>query len=290
MSPSGSVTILIGTQFYPADADSERRQAQAMDALGRLEGVDAVDLQWEPTPPWRPWIRTVCDLRQDSRTVSGCGGRQKPVVSDITRALSTIAEQRGYQYFMFINADIIVTPAAMDVIRSSLKEAYAFSRLDIDRDGRELGVTLSGLDAFAFDLKWWRVHQHRFRPYIVGEGCWDVVYAPVMMCHADALLVTGGEIRHERHPMVSLNSAFADYNGYLAALDSRYFSLWCQYYARLMEGRARGASPGEERELARRTFVWRRSTPAALLQAGRSVKARIDYARKRARWNRESAS
>ena len=277
------MTVLIGTQFYPADADSERRQAQAMDALGRLEGVDAVDLQWAPTPPWRPWIRTVCDLRQDSRTVSGCGGRQKPVVSDITRALSTIAGQRGYQYF-------IVTPAALDVIRSSGKEAYAFSRRDIGRDGRALDVTLSGLDAFAFDLQWWRAHQHRFRPYIMGEGCWDVVYAPVMMCHADALLVTGGEIRHERHPMVWLNSAFADYNGYLAALDSRYFSLWCAYYAKLMEGRVRGASPEEERELARRTFVWRRSAPAALWQAGRSVKARINYARKRARWNRESAS
>jgi hypothetical protein len=285
------VTILIGTQFYPADPDSERRQAQAMDALGRLEGVDVVDLQWEPTPQWRPWIRTVCNLRDDSRAVSGCPGRRKPTMSDIFRALGEIAEERGYQYFMFVNADIVVMPAALDVVRAHKKEVYAFSRLDFEKDtGRDLDVTLSGLDAFAFDVTWWRAHRHRFREYIIGDGCWDVVYGAVAMCHADGMLVTGGEIRHERHPMAFGFDAFADFNGYLAAVDSRYFSIWCDYYDALMAARARGASPAEELELGRRMFVWRRSPSAALWQMGRTVKARINYARKRARWNRAKAS
>jgi len=285
------VSILIGTQFYPAKGDSEWRQAQAMDALGALTGVDAVDLQWDPTPPWRPWIRTVCDLRLDSRGVSGCNGRRLPITTDALRALADLAEREGHRYFMFTNADIVVTQRAVTLILESGKDVYAFSRLDVEPGtGRALEPTLSGLDAFAFDVRWWRAHQHRFRPYIVGEGCWDVVYGAIAMCHGDGLIASGGEIRHQRHPMAWGDSGFADYNGYLAAIDNRYFTLWCNYYARLMELRARGGSSDEERALRKRTFVWQRSPAAAVRQIGRNVKARIGYGRKRARWNRESTS
>ena len=283
------MTLLIGTHFHPVNADGLRRQAQAMDALEALaagDDVRVVDLQWEPAPDKRPWIRTVCDLRTDSLRASGCEGRRKPIASDVMRALSAIAEREGHQYFMFINDDIVVTPAAVALVRAGGKQAYAFSRLDIDRDtGRALDTTISGLDAFAFDSRWWREHQHRFRPYILGEACWDVVYASVAMCHADGLLAHG-EIRHERHPTVWGQSAFADYNGYLAAIDSRYFALWCEYYARLKALRERGAPVDEERALARETFVWRRSAAAAARQICRNIKARLSYGRKRAQWNR----
>ena len=282
------MSVLIGTQFYAAHGDSERRQALAMDALGALQDVEIVDLQWDPTPPWRPWIRTVCDLRADSRSVSGCGGRRKPITTDVMRALADLAERGGHRYFMMTNADIVVTQAAIALVENSGKETYAFSRLDVDREtGRELEPTLSGLDAFAFDVAWWRANRHRFRRYIIGEACWDVVYAAIAMCHGDGLIASGGEIRHERHPMEWGTGAFADYNGYLAAIDNRYFSLWCEYYERLMEGRARGASLDEERNLCKRVFVWQPSAAAAVKQIGRSVKARIGYGRKRTRWNRE---
>src|SRR5262245_34468561 len=133
------MSVLVGTQFYKAHGESERRQAQAMDALGRLTGVEVVDLQWEPMPPWRPWVRTVPDLRLDSRMVSGCSGRRKPITTDVLRALAALAERGGHQYFMLTNADIVVTQAAITLIEHAGKKVFAFSRLDIDRDtGREL--------------------------------------------------------------------------------------------------------------------------------------------------------
>jgi hypothetical protein len=285
------MSVLIGTQFYKAHGDSERRQAKAMDALGRLPGVEVVDLQWEPTPPWRPWIRTVPNLQLDSRMISGCPGRRKPIATEILRALAGLAEQGGHRYFMITNADIMVMPAAIALIEQAANDVYAFSRLDIDRDtGRELEPTLSGLDAFAFDVRWWRANQHRFRPYIIGEACWDTVYVAIAMCHGDGLIASAGEIRHERHPTEWSASGFADYNGYLAAVDNRYFSLWCSYYAQLMELRARGTSPEDERALCKAVFQWRPSVVAAVAQMGRTIKARFGYRRKRARWNRASAS
>jgi hypothetical protein len=189
---------------------------------------------------------------------------------------------------MFINADIMVTQAAIDLIQRLGQETYSFSRVDVDREtGEKLEPTLSGVDAMAVDVRWWRAHRHRFRPYIIGEMCWDCVYVAIAMCHSGGLIASAGEILHERHPLETTAGPFADFNGYLAALDSSYFSIWCQYYERLKELRARGAGEVEERALARRMFVPRPpSALAAAWQLGRNVKARITYERKLAAWKR----
>jgi hypothetical protein len=281
------MSVLIGTQFYKTHGESERRQARAMDALGSLHDVEVIDLQWDPTPPKRPWIRTVPDLQLDSRMVSGCDGPRKPVTTDAMRVLIEQADRGGHRYLMLTNADIVITPAATALIEQNGKEVYAFSRLDVEKDtGRELEPTLAGLDAFAFDVRWFRANRRRFRPYIMGEACWDTVYAAIAMCHGDGLIASRGEIRHEPHPTEWGQSGFADYNGYLAAVDNRYFTLWCSYYAQLMASRARGASLEEERALCQRVFQWRPSAAAAVKQVGRNIKARLTYERKLAAWKR----
>jgi hypothetical protein len=282
------MSVLVSTQFYKAHGESERRQALAMEALRDLHDVEIVDLQWEPTPPWRPWIRTVCDLRLDSIGVGRFAGRRKPIMSELMNASASLAERGGHQYFMLINADIMVTQSAIDLIQRLGKETYSFSRLDVHREtGEKLEPTLSGIDAMAADVRWWRAHHQRFRPYIIGELCWDCVYVAIAMCHSDGLIATAGEILHERHLSETTAGPYADYNGYLAALDSPYFSIWCEYYERLKELRARGAAEDEERALARATFVPPRLSPAAAAwQLGRNLKARITYERKLAAWKR----
>ena len=277
--------MIIGAQFYDAGPEANLRQARAMDALAGLAGVVAIDLQWKPSPAPRPWIRTEAALRQDSCSVTRSTGRVKPIATDAFDALAAIAAREGHRHFLFINSDIAVTPAAVERIANEGKEVYAFGRMDVGADGREQGLLLSGLDGFAFDVRWWQAHRRRFRPYIIGEAIWDNVYAAIMMCHGDGVIANRrGEIRHDAHPTAWGRTLFADYNGFLSALDSRYFSLWVAYYARLVEARARGASEEEERGIARDVFVWRRSSAAAARQAGRGVKARLRFRRQRAAW------
>jgi len=279
------VRLVLGTQFYQGDPEAMRRQSSAMDALRLLPNVLAIDLQWGNVPPWRPWIRTIPVLQRDSTTVTGRAGRVKPIASDVLDALATIAEREGCPYFAYFNSDIIVTPAAVELIAGASKQGYAFSRMDQDVTGRDVGLMLTGLDAFAFDVGWWRANRRRFRPYILGEQCWDNVYAALLMCHGDAIVVNrDGAIRHEVHATASGAGMFAEYNGFLASLDARYFTLWATYYARLADARARGASEDEERAIASSVFVWRRSVAAALRQGARDVKARVRYRRQRARW------
>jgi hypothetical protein len=279
------VNLVLGTNSYQGDPDATRRQSRALDALQSLSGVIAIDLQWHDMPSERPKIRTVAALRRDSTTVTGRAGRVKPIASDVLDALAAIAEREGCRYFAYVNSDIIVTPAAVALVIGGGHQAYAFSRMDYDSTGRDLGLILTGFDAFAFDVAWWRANRHRFRPYILGEPCWDNVYASLLMCHGKGMLVNReGAIRHEMHPTAWGQGVFSEYNGFLAVLDARYFTLWATYHAKLVDARARHASDAEELAIAASVFVWRRSPALALRQAVRNVRAHMQYRRRRARW------
>ncbi|HVH27473.1 MAG TPA: hypothetical protein VM818_11960 [Vicinamibacterales bacterium] len=158
--------------------------------------------------------------------------------------------------------------------------------MDFTPSGEDVGTLVTGFDAFAFELAWWRANRWRFRPYILGEPCWDNVYAALLMCHGVGRLVNkDAVIRHEKHAATWGGGAFAEHNSFLASLDARYFTLWATYHARLLGARTRNASDDDERAIASDVFVWRPSPGRALWQAGRSLKARIRYRKQRARWS-----
>ncbi len=101
-------------------------------------------------------------------------------------------------------------------------------------------------------VQWWQRNRSRFRPYILGEACWDNVYTAVMMCHSDGVLLNRDPlILHERHAAAWRDTTpEARYNGLLAALDARYFDLWSQYWHRL-EATASPQRHGDEERLVR---------------------------------------
>jgi hypothetical protein len=277
------MTIVLGTQFYEGQGGAMRRQQQALDAVVRLAGVEPLNVQWHDQAYDRAGIETIAALRQDSLTVTGLKGRRKPVLPELFDVLAAVAAARNHRYFGFFNADIAVTQAAVDTILRSRKQAYAFSRLDIDECGRDLSIATAGLDLFAFDADWWAENRRRFRPYILGERCFDNVFAAILMCHGDGLILNRhGEIRHEAHPS-TWHGAFDEHNVYLATLDAPYFTLWVTYWERLMSARARVASEAEELALQQDVFVLRRSIPSRIWHAGRCVKARWRLQRQRRR-------
>jgi hypothetical protein len=282
------LTIALGTQLYEGGADAGRRQQRAVDALVRIRGVTGLNLQWIDEVHEHPALETVAVLRQDSRTITGLPVRRKPIMPELFDALADAASFRACRYFGFFNADIVVTQAAIDAIEREGKETYGFSRMDFDETGRDLGLMPDGLDMFVFTVDWWRRERRRFRAYVLAEWFYDPVFGAILMCHGDGLILNrNGEIRHEAHPQAPSQGPMSRYNGYLAALDSRYFSLWARYRHRLDEARAQGASDADERAIQRDVFVWRPSLAAALWQTGRSVKATWRYRRLRAAAARE---
>ena len=182
--------VVLGTQFYAASADVMRRQDQVIEALLRLRGVDLVNLQWIDEPYDRPEIETLAVLRRDSRSIAQLPVRRKPIMPELFDALAAAAAARGARYFGFLNADILVAQAAIDVITREQRDAYAFSRLEVEPGtGEPLGLVLNGLDLFVFDVSWWRRERHRFRPYILAEWFYDCVFGALIACHGNGLIL-----------------------------------------------------------------------------------------------------
>ena len=274
--------IAIGSHFYPIQGQAEQRQVRSRASLLQLDRVVPVNLQFHDED-FRPGgFQTRLVLRQDSRTVTGAGGRRKPIVSEMFDALAEAARDAGCRYFAYINNDIEVTSVAVERILTGGRPAYAFSRVDLEPETRaELGVQLFGLDAFAIDVEWWARARRRFRPYIVGEPCWDNVYAALICAHGRGEVVYEQPgIFHEQHPQAWNDGPFAEHNGFLAALDAPDFSRWVKYVTQL-EARISAGLPVDVGPLLEKLADARLSPGEQMVHAARKLRAHFRYARVR---------
>lgn len=271
------MTILFGTNLYPATGEAARRQENSSRSLLALTGVELVNLQFQDRQALvaREGMETLAVLRHDSPGVAGVRGVRKPVVGEMFQVLGEEAVKRGHRYFAFSNSDILVCQEAIDLMLSGGLESYIFSRVEFDgRTGENLEVLIYGADCFAVEASWWARNRVPFRPYVVGEPCWDNVYAAQLLCHSRSVLFNRGSfIRHERHDIIWRKSPFARYTHYLATLDSLYFSLWCAYVRQLEELRAKQATEPEELALQGRVFRWRPTLWSRLTQWARATRA-----------------
>jgi hypothetical protein len=186
--------------------------------------------------------------------------------------------ERGARYFGYTNSDILFTPAAIERLQQGDRTAYLFARTDFESGTeRDTHSLIYGTDAFAVEAAWWLSRRQGFRPYVVGESCWDNVYTAQLLYWAGGLLLNREPlVRHESHPMMWQNGPFAKHNGYLAALDRIYFTRWAIYADRLAQLRKATGGPADEKaELRLQEEVFRDWKPTAadqLLQALRVAK------------------
>ena len=278
--------MLIGLSLHEGDEDAVRRQSAACAALAGLDGIEAVNLQFtRGASRSDSRVPTIHALNSDSAEMTGSNGRRKPIASEMFDVLASEAAARRHRYFAYINADIVVTRDLVNEVERGGRETYAVSRCDVGTGAPDRMVT-SGQDMFVVSVSWWQRHRLRFRPYILGEACWDNVYTALTMCHSrGGLLNRDPLILHERHPLAWRDATpTARYNGLLAALDARYFDRWAQYWHRLEQLRAAASPASAEDQLAREVFIWNRSAPEAMRQVVRSARARWRYRRLRAEW------
>ncbi len=271
--------LLLGTRFYEADSvDGNRRQQNSIESLRRLQDVRLVNLQFDPDPQRRivEGFAEARRLKSTAHSVTGNAGPIKPLANEVFGVLAEMAAEFECEYFGFLNADIQVTQQVLDMVRKGRYEAYIFSRTDVSAGNNHRHVNVYGTDLFVVQQAWWTRWKGRFRPYILGEACWDNVYTAQLLCHARAILLNREPlIFHERHPVAWHDSPFAAHNGRLCALDNLYFSMWAEYIHRLEQLRARQASAEEEIELQSGVFRWPPPLFARLKQMGRSLKVRM---------------
>jgi hypothetical protein len=248
-----------------------------------LDGVIPINLQFTDETYAPDGFRTFPVLRLDSHGLAGAPGRRMPIIGEMLDRLADVARDAECRYFMFVNSDIEVTRDAVRLVIDGARDAYAFSRADVDPDTRAfVGMMILGIDAVAFDVAWWTRERHRFRPYSAGPY-WDNVYASIICSHGRGQIVSDRRlVYHERHPATwDPEGPLARYNGFLAALDAPYFSRWAVYVSRLQDAAAAGRTIDCD-AVARDVFSGPLLTPAGRARhAARSALARIKYARRR---------
>jgi hypothetical protein len=278
--------IVVGSRYYPSDESGNRRQQRARAAILAATGVVPVNLQFTDETLAPEGFLTLRVLEHDSRTVTGAHGARMPIVTEMLDRLADVAGERGCRAFMFVNADNEITQEAVDWVAEARFDTYAFSRADLDpATDTFAGMMIRGIDAVAFGLDWWRRERRRFRPFISGPPYWDGVFAGVMCTHGRGDIISDRKLLyHQQHPSTwSAADAFAEYNGYLAALDSPYFSRWADYIGRLEAAGAPGVHV-DATPIREAVFSGPLLSPASRVwHAGRQLKAHLRYGLRRLR-------
>jgi hypothetical protein len=144
-------------------------------------------------------IKTLKCLTKTSKDV--CGGERKlPIVREMFDSLADL----NYDYFCFINSDIIVTPNFFKEIFENRHEAYVASRLAIEGDITDLNFSISindpnskvknshyqvsGFDAFTIKTNWWRENRLLFPKYVFAVVYWDTHYSTLLLKNADTYM------------------------------------------------------------------------------------------------------
>jgi hypothetical protein len=230
----------------------------ALDSWTTLPGVRLINLQFadDPSPARHAAFETRAVLRDDSRTVTGASGPRKPIVRELLDHLVDAAVRSGSEFAGFSNADILISPAAIERVASGTHDAVVFSRMDIDPvTGAPLGEFFSGQDTLFIRPSAYRAVRPRLRPYVVGEMPWDVVYTSILLTHARTALVNrGDECRHVIHETIWVDSPFAPHAWRLAHQDWTYFARWYRYYYPAKALREAGGALAQEDALRSRVF------------------------------------
>jgi hypothetical protein len=251
------MTVVLGTHVYPASGSALSRMDAALHSWTELKGVSLVDLQFGGgTGSDRSPFKSRHVLTTDSTTITGREGPRKPVMSELLQQLAAVAAAEGSVYFGFSNADIHVSQHAIDLVSQSGLDAVVFTRMDVEAGtGRELGEFYSGQDTIFLNLDFYRRHQSRFRPYVVGEMPWDVVYTSIVLTHGNSRLVNRGAFTtHVAHETIWVDSPFGEHAWRLARLDWAYMARWYRFYYAVKALRERGGDPVREDQFLDEAF------------------------------------
>ena len=130
-------------------------------------------------------INTLNCLNRDSSHVTK-STKRLPFVNDVLAQLCAL----NYDYFIFCNDDIIINENLIKHVVTNRPQCLACSRLDIstlnsydqviDRKVNPVRYEIAGFDLFVFKTTWYKQNQMLFNDYLVGEPCWDQVYATIM--------------------------------------------------------------------------------------------------------------
>ena len=172
------IALIVNT--FKTELNRFKLANQTYERLDKLDNVDVFDVQ---KPGIKGMFKTIdliprhaCDVIEEST-------KELPFVNDIFN----IAADLDYDYFIFTNADVMISPTLINHILDNDITAMPCSRLDIMPGVEKITEPLTpirwevaGLDTFCFKTDWYKKHSVLFEDFILGKPAFDQHYAVLM--------------------------------------------------------------------------------------------------------------
>ena len=186
--------IAIGTNIF----GSFHRQNTCIESLKKIKKkfpdiVDLYNIQSIDNPQEEKDFETLAVLKKTSKDIVPNCKKTKPLIKEMFNSLANL---KGYDYFVFTNSDIIISDRFIKLILDNTdKDSFSGARLTI-KDIQTLDETpelvqyqIAGFDTFAVKTEWWKNNSDKFPEYIYAEPCWDVHYATLFKKHGNSMFV-----------------------------------------------------------------------------------------------------
>lgn len=192
--------IAVGTNLF----GNGKRQDFGIQSLLKCktvmgDSIDLFNLQFADGKDLREHenFKTLKALKLTSKDVCD-GSRGLPIIREMFDVLADL----GYDYFCFVNSDIILTPKFFrEISNNQGYESYLGSRLAIEGDNitdlnfeiklndptsvvKNSHYQISGFDTFVISSKWWKQNREKFPPYVYAVVYWDTHYATLFLKNA----------------------------------------------------------------------------------------------------------
>ena len=195
--------IAVGTNLF----GSNKAQDLALQSLIKCkqkypDNIDLYNIQFENGKDLTEHseFKTLRCLKRTSKDVCN-GTRELPIVRDMFDGLAELE----YDYFCYINSDIMVSQNFFKEIFENDHTAYIGSRLAIEGEINDLTFSIklndpmsspvknshyqvSGFDTFTIKTDWWKRNRNLFPEYVYAVVYWDTHYATLLLKNADTYM------------------------------------------------------------------------------------------------------
>jgi hypothetical protein len=196
--------IAVGTNLFGYSSRQEFGIQSLLKCKEKMpDQIDLFNLQFKNEKDLREQegFTTLKCLEKTSKDVCN-GDRGLPIIREMFDCLADL----NYDYFCFINSDIIVSLNFFKELENNKGyDAYIGSRLAIEGENiKDLNFEIrlndstspvknshyqvSGFDTFTINTKWWRKNCNLFPEYVYAVVYWDTHYATLLLKNGNTFM------------------------------------------------------------------------------------------------------
>jgi hypothetical protein len=183
--------IAIGINSFKEEKNLRNHEVMCVESLRRIKNkftnVDLINITFENELINFNNFINLPVLKQNSDQVFNFK-KKLPYVNELFDVLSNL----DYDYFIFINNDIIVSDRFIKHIMNQTKyETFVasklhFTKLDSLSDDASIpdAISVHGFDGFAIKSTWWKENRNKFEPFFLGKPYWDTYFFTMCYLHS----------------------------------------------------------------------------------------------------------